>query len=81
MRSASVVALMFPGRPMVGEALPAVAPDAATAQLRIEGVQDLAVDLPQRQLPERGADVALDVALVCPARGSLELDDLQVPVE
>src|SRR4051812_40179802 len=81
MRSASVVALVFAGRPMVGEALPSVAPDPATPQLRIEGVQDLAIDPPQCQLPERRAHVSLEVPLVGPARRTLELDDLEVPIQ
>jgi hypothetical protein len=53
----------------------------AGAQLRVEGVQDFAVELAERQLAEQGADVVADVAFVGAASGVLDVDQFQVPVE
>ena len=47
----------------------------------VEVLEQLGVDLCDRQVSERGPDVLLDLAEVAGARREVELDDLKPPVE
>jgi hypothetical protein len=65
--AAPLVALVLARSPMVDELspLPRRAAHATTAQLRIETVEGVAVDLANPQFPEGRPDLAVDVGLVC----------------
>jgi len=67
---AALVAVVLGLRPVVDLAPPLVTAGAAAAQLGVEGVEQLAVDLAQRQQAEDWANVQLEIgAFVTPRHG------------
>ena len=77
---APVVAFVGSRRSVVGQAIAAAAAHPALAELRVEAVEDLAVELPDLELSKGWPDVVLDVALVCAARRLLDVEHVEVPV-
>src|SRR5690606_24344651 len=59
---------------------PPTAVSATCAQLRVERVQDLTVDLANAERSQQGPDVVLDVALVAAEGGPVNVEQLEVPV-
>ena len=79
-RAASVRALVPAGVAVLDERTTVAARSTAT-QLRVQGVQRLTVDPPERQIAEHGPDVAADELLVSGACGVLDVEYLEVPME
>ncbi|HSV65501.1 MAG TPA: hypothetical protein VLJ59_06275 [Mycobacteriales bacterium] len=75
-----MVALVLAGRPVV-DTWPAVAVRAASAEPRVEGVEQLGVQAGHHDGADHGADVLGDQRLVGTAGGVLHVEQLQVPVD
>ena len=79
-RLAPGVACVVAGGAVLGEPAPA-AVRPASAQLLVERVEDLAVDLADLNAAEQRLDVVLDEPAVAVQRGRLDVEHLQVPFE
>src|SRR4051812_44803394 len=78
---APLVALVLDLGPVLDRPTAAVAAGPTPAELAVQGVEHLAVDLAEQQVAEHGTHVPIEVTDVGAPRRVVEVDNLEVSVE